>query len=36
MVSIKLEVAVDRGIHEQPVTQVLQTKVMLRNRGEQL
>jgi prepilin-type N-terminal cleavage/methylation domain-containing protein len=36
MVRIKLEVAVDRGIHEQPVTQVLQTKVMLRNRGEQL
>ena len=35
MVRIKLEVAVDRGIHEQPVTQVLQTKVMLRNRGEQ-
>jgi type II secretory pathway component PulJ len=36
MVRITLEVAVDRGIHEQPVTQVLQTKVALRNRGEQL
>jgi prepilin-type N-terminal cleavage/methylation domain-containing protein len=35
MVRIKLEVAVDRGIHEQPVTQVLQTKVALRNRGDQ-
>jgi type II secretory pathway component PulJ len=36
MVRIELEVAVDRGIHEQPVTQVLQTKVALRNRGDQL
>ncbi len=33
MVRIKLEVAVDRGIHERPVTQILQTDVALRNRG---
>ncbi len=33
-VRIKLEVAVDRGIHEEPVTQVLETDVALRNRGE--
>jgi prepilin-type N-terminal cleavage/methylation domain-containing protein len=33
VVRIKLEVAVDRGIHENPVTQVLQTDVALRNRG---
>ncbi len=32
-VRIKLEVAVDRGIHEEPVTQVLETDVALRNRG---
>ena len=36
MVRIKLEVAVDRGIHEEPVTQSLQTKVTLRNRVDQL
>jgi type II secretory pathway component PulJ len=35
MVRIELEVAVDRGIHEQPVSQVLQTNVALRNRGDQ-
>jgi type II secretory pathway component PulJ len=35
-VRIKLEVAVDRGIHEEPVTQTLQTKVTLRNRVDQL
>jgi type II secretory pathway component PulJ len=34
LVRIKLEVAVDRGIHEQPVSQVLQTDVALRNRGD--
>ena len=33
IVHIKLEVAVDRGIQEQPVTQVLETDVALRNRG---
>lgn len=33
MVRIKLEVAVDRGMHERPVTQILQTDVALRNRG---
>jgi prepilin-type N-terminal cleavage/methylation domain-containing protein len=33
LVRIKLEVAVDRGIHEEPVTQVLETDVALRNRG---
>lgn len=33
VVRIKLEVAVDRGIHEEPVTQVLETDVALRNRG---
>jgi prepilin-type N-terminal cleavage/methylation domain-containing protein len=32
MVRIKLEVAVDRGIHDQPVTQILETDVALRNR----
>jgi prepilin-type N-terminal cleavage/methylation domain-containing protein len=35
-VRIKLEVAVDRGIQEEPVTQTLQTKVTLRNRVDQL
>ena len=35
MVRIKLEVAVDRGIQGQPVTQILTTDVSLRNRGEQ-
>jgi type II secretory pathway component PulJ len=35
MVRLKLEVAVDRGIHEEPVTQILQTKVTLRNRVDQ-
>jgi len=35
VVRIKLEVAVDRGIQEQPVTQILTTDVSLRNRGEQ-
>lgn len=34
MVRIKLEVAVDRGIHEEPVTQVLETDVALRNRTD--
>ena len=34
MVRIRLEVAVDRGIQEQPVTQVLTTDVDLRNRGD--
>ena len=33
MVRIKFEVAVDRGIHEDPVAQVLETDVALRNRG---
>jgi Tfp pilus assembly protein PilW len=33
MVRIRLEVAVDRGIQEQPVTQVLTTEVDLRNRS---
>ncbi len=33
-VRIKLEVSVDRGIEEQPVTQILTTDVGLRNRGE--
>lgn len=33
IVHIKLEVAVDRGIQEQPVTQTLETDVALRNRG---
>ncbi len=33
-VRIKLEVSVDRGIEEQPVTQILTTDVALRNRGE--
>ena len=33
MVRIKLEVAVDRGIQEDPVTQILTTNVALRNRG---
>lgn len=32
-VHIKLEVAVDRGIQEEPVTQVLETDVALRNRS---
>ena len=32
-VRIKLEVAVDRGIQDQPVTQILETDVALRNRG---
>ncbi len=31
-VHVKLEVAVDRGIHEEPVEQVLETDVALRNR----
>lgn len=31
-VHVKLEVAVDRGIHEEPVTQILETDVALRNR----
>jgi Tfp pilus assembly protein PilW len=31
-VHVRLEVAVDRGIHEGPVTQVLETDVALRNR----
>lgn len=31
-VHVKLEVAVDRGIHEEPVTQTLETDVALRNR----
>lgn len=31
-VHVKLEVAVDRGIHDQPVTQILETDVALRNR----
>ena len=35
MVRIKLEVAVDRGIHQDPVTQILTTDVSLRNRGDQ-
>jgi len=35
MVRIKLEVAVDRGIQEAPVTQILTTDVTLRNRSEQ-
>ena len=35
MVRIRLEVAVDRGIQEKPVTQVLTTDVALRNREEQ-
>jgi hypothetical protein len=35
MVRIKLEVAVDRGIQDDPVTQILTTDVALRNRGEQ-
>jgi len=35
MVRIKLEIAVDRGISEEPVTQVLQTRVALRNRSDQ-
>lgn len=33
MVRIKLEVAVDRGIQDKPVTQTLKTEVMLRNRS---
>lgn len=33
MVRIKLEVAVDRGIQEEPVTQTLETDVALKNRG---
>lgn len=33
MVRIKLEVAVDRGIQDEPVTQILETKVALRNRS---
>jgi prepilin-type N-terminal cleavage/methylation domain-containing protein len=33
MVRIALEVAVDRGIQEKPVTQTLTTDVFLRNRG---
>lgn len=33
MVRVKLEVAVDRGLHEEPVTQTLKTDVALRNRG---
>lgn len=32
MVRIKLEVAVKRGIHDRPVTQILRTDVALRNR----
>ena len=35
IVRIKLEVSVDRGIQEQPVTKTLTTDVSLRNRGEQ-
>jgi len=35
VVRIKLEVSVDRGIQEQPSTQILTTDVSLRNRGEQ-
>lgn len=31
-VHVKLEVAVDRGIHEEPVKQILETDVALRNR----
>ncbi len=34
MVRIKLEVAVDRGIQEGPVTQILTTDVALKNRGQ--
>ncbi len=34
MVRIRLDVAVDRGIQEEPVTQVLTTDVDLRNRGD--
>ena len=34
VVRIKLEVAVDRGIQEQPVSQILTTDVALRNRSE--
>ena len=34
MVRIRLEVAVDRGIQEEPVSQVLTTDVDLRNRGD--
>lgn len=34
IVRIQLEVAVDRGIQEQPVTQILTTDVALKNRGE--
>jgi len=33
MVRIKLEIAVDRGIQDKPVTQTLKTEVMLRNRS---
>jgi prepilin-type N-terminal cleavage/methylation domain-containing protein len=33
MVRIKLEVAVDRGIQDEPVTQILETEVALRNRS---
>jgi type II secretory pathway component PulJ len=35
LVRIKLEVSVDRGIQEQPVTEILTTDVSLRNRGGQ-
>ena len=35
VVRIKLEASVDRGIQEQPSTQILTTDVSLRNRGEQ-
>ena len=34
VVRVKLEVAVDRGVQEGPVTQILTTDVALRNRGE--
>ncbi len=34
MVRIKLEVAVDRGIQEEPVTQILKTDVALKNRDQ--
>jgi prepilin-type N-terminal cleavage/methylation domain-containing protein len=33
IVRIKLEVAVDRGLQDEPVTQVLTTDIALRNRG---
>ena len=34
VVRIKLEVAVDRGLQDEPVTQILKTDVALKNRGQ--